>query len=128
MKIRRTYIGLDYSVTIEIPLNRDNIKKLERVVNEDLSSDYVEITLREIIDYYEQKPNHTLCTYYTNNYTIEDILGLSIDCLIRLRATELGFEDIDLPYEEALLVEQSLNCYRLNRRLKEKTSLARDFQ
>lgn len=116
MKIRRTYIGPDHSLTIEIPLNRDNIKKLERVVNEDLSSDYVEITLREIIDYYEQKPNHTLGTYYTNNYTIEEILGLSIDCLIRQRAAELGFEDIDLPYEENLLVEQSLNCYRLNRR------------
>lgn len=117
MKIKRTYIGPDYSFSIEVPLNRDTIKELERVVNEDLDSNYVEITLREIIDYYEQKPNHALGTYYTNNYTIEEILGLSIDCLIRLRAAELGFEDIDLPYEEALLVEQSINCYRLNRRL-----------
>jgi hypothetical protein len=115
MKIRRTYIGPDHSVSIEILLNRDTIKELERVVNEDLTN-HVEITLQEIIDYYEQKPNYTLGVHYTNNYTIEDILALSIDCLIRLRAAELGFEDIDLPYEEALLVEQSLNCYRLNRR------------
>ena len=116
MKIRRTYIGPDYSLSIEVPLNRDRIKELERVVNEDLVSNYVEITLQEIIDYYEQKPNYALGTYYTNNYTIEEILGLSIDCLIRQRAAELGFEDIDLPFEENLLVEQSLNCYRLNRR------------
>jgi len=115
MKIRRTYIGPDFRLTIEIPLNRDRIKELERVVNEDLFSNYVEITLQEIIDYYEQKPNRTLSTYYTNNYNIEDILALSIDCLIRLRAAELGFESINLPYEEALIVEQSLNCYRLNR-------------
>ena len=116
MKIRRTYIGPDHSLSIEIPLNKDTIKELERVVNEDLISNYVEITLQEIIDYYEQKPNYRLNTYYTNNYTIEEILGLSIDCLIRQRAAELGFEDIDFPYEENLLVEQSLNCYRLNRR------------
>jgi len=116
MKIRRTYIGPDHSLSIEIPLNKDTIKELERVVNEDLISNYVEITLQEIIDYYEQKPNYRLNTYYTNNYTVEEILGLSIDCLIRWRAAELGFENIDLPFEETLIVEQSLNCYRLNRK------------